>query len=754
MPRDSSESDSPSGAAHRATLERALGRIFAVFIALMVVAFWSSSATLPGQRLGTMAAMLVLSVLLVWQAARALRRPPSQRDVWLLAAASGVLLLVSRALTVRGNPFPEHNANVLVMPVAAAWAVWSARFVIPVPVLLVASAAWAWASGEVLPTEQAVDALAIVACTSWGTRLMRAGARRADADALSGRIAAQDAELAAEEAERRAANTVHDDVLSVLRAVSVADRPLPWSILASKARAAQESLARQVPLGGDGLVGLGLALRRQANAFAAELDVRCDIDDDLDVPLSAAEALSAAAGEALRNVAAHAGVRSTVLTSRTGPSGGVKVTISDEGIGFDPDRVGPASSGLRNSIRARLKDIGGGAEVISTPGQGTSVALTWNPPSPASIPVADPLDLARRMAPSPRLIFSGFMLPVLLIGLVSLRLRWQDMRWQAAAAAVLLGFVGVAVLCARCLGQVQMKGSTAVGLAAANPILAAVGALAVAPGTTDSFAYWVGNASGIVIAAVYFIQGPVFGLTALALDMSALTAGLLVTGGALSPGVSLSIVTAPAIGAGVAAAMLAAFRSLSGRTESQLVRYRERVRLQARVEAISRADRAALENARRVAGPILELVVSGQAPNPLLRMAARLATSTLRDELLAPGFMITDLAERVRAARIAEVQISVDFERQADAALVDSARGLLTAALADLGSGDEITLRVHPQGEGRPALLLLHVRSTRLGHVALCRSADKCGAVVSDLGDHELLVRLAPSPRADAGTRA
>ena len=48
---------------------------------------------------------------------------------------------------------------------------------------------------------------------------------------------------------------------------------------------------------------------------AAELEVRCDIDGDLDMPLSAVAALSAAAGEALRNVAAHAGVRAAALTA-------------------------------------------------------------------------------------------------------------------------------------------------------------------------------------------------------------------------------------------------------------------------------------------------------------------------------------------------------------------------------------------------------------------------------------------------------
>ena len=203
-----------------------------------------------------------------------------------------------------------------------------------------------------------------------------------------------------------------------------------------------------------------------------------------------------------------------MLTACGGQAGVVTVTIADEGVGFDPARLDPTRSGLRNSVRARLSDAGGRAEIISAPGRGTSVVLTWGPPQAASAPVTDPLAWARRMAPSPRLIFAGFVLPILLIGLASLCLHWQDMRWQTAAAAVFLVCTGVAALCARCLSQVRMTPATTWGLAAANTTLVAVGSLAVAPGTTDSFAYWVGTGGVIAIAAIYFVRGSAAGLAA------------------------------------------------------------------------------------------------------------------------------------------------------------------------------------------------------------------------------------------------
>jgi signal transduction histidine kinase len=737
----------PAGRVHQAALERAFARIFAVVAVFLVLDFWFGAATVTGQSPGSVAAEVLLSLVLTWQAAWAWRRPPSQPDLYLLAGATAGLMLAIRVLAVPGSPFVGQDAYVLGVAGAAAWAVWSRRLVVPVPVLLVVLSTGAWDSAGGLAAEQTVTALATVTLAGVAARLMRAAARDADdgAGRLSRRLASQDAALAAEEAERRAANAVHDDVLSVLRAVAADGQQLPPSVLAAKARLAQSALARQVLAGSRGFASLEPALRRQALEFAPELDVACHIEGTLDVPAAAAEALSGAAGEALRNVAMYAGVREATVTARGDGRAGVEVIVHDDGAGFDPARVGAASTGLRNSVRRRLHDAGGTAEVISSLGEGTTVVLTWTPPDQAAAEPVDPLAWARRVAPSPGLVFLGFMLPILLNSLVLLWLRWHDMRWQPAPVAVFLGMLGLAALCARYLSEVRMTRRAAAGLAAANTVLAAAGTLVIAPGTTDAFACWVAGDSGIVIAAVYFILGPVPGLATLAADLAALLAGLLVVGRAIAPGAWLGIVISPVIGAGLAVGFLAAFRGLSRSTESQLAEYGERLRLQARAEAMSRVDSAALENARRVAGPVLDRVASGQAADANLRMAAALANATLRDELLAPGFLTALLAERVRAARIAGARVAVDVPRQGGAALAETARGLLAAALADLDADGDVTLQVHPAAEGDPGLLLLHVHGVRSGHLALRRGAGKCGALVADLGEHELLLRFQPA---------
>jgi len=147
---------------------------------------------------------------------------------------------------------------------------------------------------------------------------------------------------------------------------------------------------------------------------------------------------------------------------------------------------------------------------------------------------------------------------------------------------------------------------------------------------------------------------------------------------------------------------------------------------------------------------VLALAASAQAPDPALRLAAALANATLRDELLAPGFLTTALAESVRAARTTGARITVDFARQGDATLVETARELLAAALADLGEGGDVTLQVHPQTEGHPVQLILHLRSRPSDRGALRLRARECSALISDFGDHELLVRLQPGPFAAA----
>ncbi|KOV50054.1 histidine kinase [Streptomyces sp. AS58] len=94
---------------------------------------------------------------------------------------------------------------------------------------------------------------------------------------------------------------------------------------------------------------------------------------------SAARELAAAVGAALDNVRRHAGEQARAWILVEDETDMVIVTVRDDGPGIPEGRLAEAEGegrlGVAQSIRGRLRDLGGSAELISTPGQGTEVEL-------------------------------------------------------------------------------------------------------------------------------------------------------------------------------------------------------------------------------------------------------------------------------------------------------------------------------------------------------------------------------------------
>jgi signal transduction histidine kinase len=99
------------------------------------------------------------------------------------------------------------------------------------------------------------------------------------------------------------------------------------------------------------------------------------------VPLEPAVAgeLAAAVGAALDNVRVHAGERAHAWILVEDEPDAVLVTVRDDGPGIPAGRLAAAAAegrlGVAQSIRGRLRDLGGTAELLSPPGEGTEVEL-------------------------------------------------------------------------------------------------------------------------------------------------------------------------------------------------------------------------------------------------------------------------------------------------------------------------------------------------------------------------------------------
>jgi len=206
--------------------------------------------------------------------------------------------------------------------------------------------------------------------------------------------------LAEERERRRIAREVHDEIGQILAMVNVRLGELRDEPQAADARALEE-VRRQVEsaiqasrsltfeLSSVLLYELGLeaALGSLAERYEKRHGLRVDFAADAQprssiqsaVAEDTAVILYRAVRELLRNVVKHAGAKSArVSLERVGDR--VRITVEDDGAGFDAARAGESCGenggfGLF-SLRQQLASLGGLLEVCSAPGEGSRVVVT------------------------------------------------------------------------------------------------------------------------------------------------------------------------------------------------------------------------------------------------------------------------------------------------------------------------------------------------------------------------------------------
>ncbi|MER6067729.1 DUF5931 domain-containing protein [Streptomyces sp. NPDC001817] len=218
----------------------------------------------------------------------------------------------------------------------------------------------------------------------------------------SERTLARALEIEAATREReRLARDIHDGVLQVLAMVQrrgaviggeaaelgrlageqeVALRTLVSGGLLPVSRVSEDAAAGAVVRAveepdGDGPIDLRTLLAPYAGARVSLAEPGAPVG----LPRSAARELAAAVGAALDNVRRHAGERARAWILVEDEPDEVVVTVRDDGPGIPEGRLAQAEGegrlGVAQSIRGRLRDLGGSAELVSVPGQGTEVEL-------------------------------------------------------------------------------------------------------------------------------------------------------------------------------------------------------------------------------------------------------------------------------------------------------------------------------------------------------------------------------------------
>ena len=204
---------------------------------------------------------------------------------------------------------------------------------------------------------------------------------------LMGRLREAESSIASARAREEVARTLHDGVLQTL---AVIQRRSDDTDLASMAR--EQELELRGFLTGATIEPdtLAAALRHAAKRHEQQSDatVQVVIAEDLpDVSADVIAAIGGAVRESLTNATKHGQAQTITIYAEPDYDNDRETTdvfcsVKDDGAGFDV-AAATESIGVSRSIRGRLLDIGGKAEISSRVGRGTEVRL-WSTSPDAS----------------------------------------------------------------------------------------------------------------------------------------------------------------------------------------------------------------------------------------------------------------------------------------------------------------------------------------------------------------------------------
>ncbi len=251
-----------------------------------------------------------------------------------------------------------------------------------------------YAGAPILLREQVLGTISLFShnCNTYseviGQRLI-AFASQAAIAIQNARLFQESAALAAVEERQRLARDLHDSVSQTLFTTSaMAESSLrQWDNNPEKARSLLEDVHR---LSMNALAEMRVLLFElrpgimnhatlkqlfeqylQPIQARREVHIQLEIDEDLDLPGETQLALYRIAQEALNNIEKHAQATEVSINLSQQPAG-LTLSITDNGLGFDPTTAYSGSFGLAG-MRERAEKINAAIKVQSQPGSGTQI---------------------------------------------------------------------------------------------------------------------------------------------------------------------------------------------------------------------------------------------------------------------------------------------------------------------------------------------------------------------------------------------
>jgi anti-sigma regulatory factor (Ser/Thr protein kinase) len=188
-------------------------------------------------------------------------------------------------------------------------------------------------------------------------------------------------ERAREEEREWLRGHLHDTALQILEFIAGDGfgTGLSASQISTLAGGAAHDLHRWIDGGDEHAEAELLPELEQVTAEARLLDPRVElVVGHIGTPPTSEQvaALAGAVREAVTNARKHSQATHVIVRVETGSDGRTAVTVTDDGVGIDPELVANATGlGVKGSIVGRMKRVGGHASLEDAPGGGTLVTL-------------------------------------------------------------------------------------------------------------------------------------------------------------------------------------------------------------------------------------------------------------------------------------------------------------------------------------------------------------------------------------------